>query len=90
MPFKISQTVLAGAYDKYGRGRVDNIVQTMNVMDLELTIDGVRFPQLDLLNFRQYIDFKKAQFSGSYSVFKKASVSYKYMALKNSPGTFFL
>ena len=34
MPFKIGQTVLAGAYDKYGRGRVDNIVQTMNVMDL--------------------------------------------------------
>ncbi len=25
MPFKISQTVLAGAYDKFGRGRVDNI-----------------------------------------------------------------
>lgn len=25
-PFKISKTVLAGAYDKYGRGRVDNIV----------------------------------------------------------------
>lgn len=34
MPFRISQTVLAGAYDKYGRGRVDNIVQTMNVMNL--------------------------------------------------------
>lgn len=34
MPFKLSQTVLAGAYDKYGRGRVDNIVQTMNVMDM--------------------------------------------------------
>ncbi len=25
-PFKISKTVLAGAYDKYGRGRVDNII----------------------------------------------------------------
>ncbi len=34
MPFKIRQTVLAGAYDKYGRGRVDNIVQTMNVMNM--------------------------------------------------------
>jgi len=90
MPFKISQTVLAGAYDKYGRGRVDNIVQTMNVMDLELTINGIRFPQLDLLNFRQYIDFKKAQFTGTYSIINKASVSYKYMTLKNNPGTFFL
>jgi hypothetical protein len=33
-PFKLSKTVLAGAYDKYGRGRVDNIVETMNLMDM--------------------------------------------------------
>jgi len=26
LPFQISKTVLAGTYDKYGRGRVDNIV----------------------------------------------------------------
>ncbi len=90
MPFKISQTVLAGAYDKYGRGRVDNIVQTMNVMNMEVSVDGVRFPKLELLNFRQYIDFKKAEFSGTYSILDKASISYKYMTLKNNPGTFFI
>lgn len=61
MPFRIGQTVLAGAYDKYGRGRVDNIVQTMNVMDMQVTVDGVKFPSaLNMLNYRQYIDFKKA------------------------------
>lgn len=88
MPFKIAQTVLAGAYDKYGRGRVDNIVQTMNVMDMELSVDGIHLPTS--LNYRQYIDFKKAQFSGTYSILNKSSVSYKYMTLKNSPGTFFI
>ncbi len=42
------------------------------------------------MNYRQYIDFKKGQFTGSYSSQDKASVSYRYMALKNSPGTFYL
>ncbi len=33
-PLKLSKTVLAGAYDTYGRGRVDNILQTFNLLDL--------------------------------------------------------
>ena len=58
-PFKLSKTVLAGAYDKYGRGRVDNIVETMNLMDMEVWISGVRFPPLAQMNYRQFIDFKR-------------------------------
>lgn len=89
-PFKLSKTVLAGAYDKYGRGRVDNIVETMNLMDMEVWVSGVRYPPLSQMNYRQYIDFKKGQFTGTYSIQDKASVSYRYMALKNSPGTFYV
>jgi hypothetical protein len=50
----------------------------------------MRYPPLSQMNYRQYIDFKKGQFTGSYSIQDKASVSYRYMALKNSPGTFYL
>ena len=89
-PFKLSKTVLAGAYDKYGRGRVDNIVETMDVMKMDLYVNGMQFPSPDKMNFRQYIDFKKAQFTGTYSILDKASVAYKYMALKNSPGTLYV
>ena len=89
-PFQLSKTVLAGAYDKYGRGRVDNIVETMNVMDMELFVNGVKFPSFLSLNFKQYIDFKKAEFQGSYSISNKASVSYNYKALKNAPTVFYL
>jgi hypothetical protein len=89
-PFKLKKTVLAGAYDKYGRGRVDNIVETMNLMDMDLYVSGVRFPPLSQMNYRQYIDFKRAQFTGTYSINDKASVAYRYMALKNSPGTLYL
>jgi hypothetical protein len=32
-PFVVKDSVLAGVYDKYGRGRVDNIVKTFNGID---------------------------------------------------------
>ena len=59
-------------------------------MDLDLLVNGVKYPDLIDLNYKQYIDFKKAEFSGSYSILNKASVEYRYLALKNSPGTFYL
>lgn len=59
-------------------------------MDMEVNINGNRLPEFKTMNYRQYIDFKKAEFSGSYSFANKASISYKYMALKNSPSTFFI
>ena len=43
-------------------------------MDLDLLVNGVKYPDLIDLNYKQYIDFKKAEFSGSYSILNKASV----------------
>lgn len=34
-PFQLSSSVLAGAYDKIGRGRVDNLVQTFPALNIE-------------------------------------------------------
>ena len=62
----------------------------IKVMDLELFINDVKFPPLNQMNYKQNIDFKKAQFSGEYSVLNQASIKYKYSALKNNPSVFFL
>lgn len=59
-------------------------------MDMDLLVNGIRFPPLNELNYRQYIDFKKAEFTGTYSIQNKASVKYRYFALKNSPTVFYL
>lgn len=32
--YKLSSSVLAGAYDKIGRGRVDNLVQTFPALNI--------------------------------------------------------
>jgi len=33
-PLKLDSSVLAGAYDKIGRGRVDNLVQTFPALNM--------------------------------------------------------
>lgn len=33
-PLKLSSSVLAGAYDKIGRGRVDNLIQTFPALNM--------------------------------------------------------
>jgi hypothetical protein len=39
-PLAVKDTVLAGVYDKYGRGRVDNIIKTFNGINTQIFING--------------------------------------------------
>src|ERR1700736_4303916 len=41
-PFKVKNVVLAGAYDLYGRGRVSNFLNSFNLLNMYLEINGVR------------------------------------------------
>jgi protein-glucosylgalactosylhydroxylysine glucosidase len=88
-PFRIIETVLAGAYDVYGRGRVDNIVETMNVMEMDLYINGKLFNE-KYTDYQQGINYKRGEFNGSYTETSEASITYNYTTLKNSPSTFYV
>ena len=39
-PLSVGTTVLAGAYDVFGRGRVDNIVETFPALQVSLGVEG--------------------------------------------------
>src|SRR6185295_6050667 len=53
-PFQAKDVVLNGAFDLYGRGRVSNILKTLNFVNLHLDIDGQRIESLSQLsNYRQ-------------------------------------
>src|SRR6267154_1492118 len=41
-PFKVKNVVLAGAYDLYGRGRVSNFLNSFNLLNSYLEINGKR------------------------------------------------
>src|ERR1700746_2764075 len=41
-PFKVKNVVLAGAYDLYGRGRVSNFLNSFNLLNMYLEVNGRR------------------------------------------------
>ena len=58
--FKCKDVVLNGAYDQYGRGRVSNFLQSFNLVNMYMDIDGNRLGNADAMNMKQVLDMKHA------------------------------
>ncbi len=86
-PLKCKTVVLNGAYDQYGRGRVSNFLQSFNLVNMNLDIDGHRIGSADAKNMRQLLDMKHASFTTTFNYQDKATVTYTYYALRNLPYT---
>ena len=86
-PLKCKTVVLNGAYDQYGRGMVSNFLQSFNLVNMNLDIDGHRIASGDAKNMRQVLDMKHASFTSTFDYADKATVSYTYYALRNLPYT---
>jgi trehalose/maltose hydrolase-like predicted phosphorylase len=84
-PLKCKTVVLNGAYDQYGRGMVSNFLQSFNLVNMNLDIDGHRIGDGDAKNMRQVLDMKHASFTTTFDYEDKATVSYTYYALRNLP-----
>ena len=84
-PLKCKTVVLNGAYDQYGRGMVSNFLNSFNLVNMNLDIDGHRIGNGDATNMRQVLDMKHANFTTTFDYQDKATVSYTYYALRNLP-----
>jgi trehalose/maltose hydrolase-like predicted phosphorylase len=84
-PLKCKTVVLNGAYDQYGRGMVSNFLQSFNLVDMYLDIDGHRIGDGDAKNMRQVLDMKHANLNTTFDYEDKATISYTYYALRNLP-----
>jgi len=84
-PLKCKTVVLNGAYDQYGRGMVSNFLNSFNLVNMNLDIDGHRIGTGDAANMRQVLDMKHANFATTFDYLDKATVSYTYYALRNLP-----
>lgn len=84
-PLKCKTVVLNGAYDQYGRGMVSNFLNSFNLVNMNLDIDGHRIGDGDATNMRQVLDMKHANFTTTFDYLEKATVSYTYYALRNLP-----
>src|ERR1700710_1301681 len=61
-PFQVKDVVLAGAYDLYGRGRVSNFLNSFNLLNMYIHINGREIDSKKISNFRQQLDMKNAAF----------------------------
>lgn len=86
-PFKIKNVVLAGAYDQYGRGRVSNFLNSFNLLNMYLEIDGQRIDAKNTSNFKQELNMQHAAFTTTFDYADKASIKYTYYALQQLPFT---
>ncbi len=86
-PFKVKNVVLAGAYDLYGRGRVSNFLNSFNLLNMYLEINGTRMDAKNISNFRQQLDMRHAAFTASFDYGDMASVKYTYYSLRQLPFT---
>src|SRR6266487_6398771 len=86
-PFKVKDVVLAGAYDLYGRGRVSNFLRSFNLLNAYLEIDGKRVDKNNVSNMQQQVDMRHANFTSTFDIGDKASVTYTYYSLRHLPFT---
>ena len=86
-PFKVKSVVLAGAYDQYGRGRVSNFLNSFNLLNMYLEVDGKRLAAKDATNFHQELDMQRAALTTTFDYADKATISYTYYALRHLPFT---
>ncbi|RZK98491.1 MAG: glycoside hydrolase family 65 protein, partial [Hymenobacter sp.] len=86
-PFQVKSVVLAGAYDQYGRGRVSNFLNSFNLLNMYLEVDGHRIGSKDARNFRQELDMRHGALTTTFDYVDKATtkatVSYTYYALRD-------
>ncbi|MBC6988896.1 glycoside hydrolase family 65 protein [Hymenobacter sp. BT491] len=90
VPFQVKNVVLAGAYDQYGRGRVSNFLNSFNLLNMYLEVDGHRLEAKDARNFRQQLDMQRASLTTTFDYADKATIRYTYYALRHLPFTVLL
>jgi trehalose/maltose hydrolase-like predicted phosphorylase len=82
---RCKDVVLNGAYDQYGRGRVSNFLQSFNLVNMNMDIDGRRIGNADASNMKQVLDMKHASLTTTFDYTDKATISYTYYALRHLP-----
>ncbi len=86
-PMKVKEVVLNGAFDTYGRGRVDNILKGFNFMNMTLDVDGRRIEAKSVTDLTQRLDMRRALLITEFTVPGKLRVRHQVAALRHLPFT---
>ena len=86
-PMHIKEVILNGVYDRYQRGRVSNILQGFNPLNIDLAINEHWLGSEDISAYRQSLDMRRAAFSSTFCGKDKLMVRYEIVALRSLPYT---
>ena len=86
-PLEVSEVVLNGVYDKYQRGRVENILKGFNHVDMRLIAGNEMASKENISAFSQTLDMKKACLRTEFTLSDKVKVRQEMMALRHLPYT---
>nr|WP_320039033.1 glycoside hydrolase family 65 protein [uncultured Bacteroides sp.] len=84
-PLKVSNVILAGSYDIYGRGRVSNFLNGFNMLNMQLSINGNSVNSNNIIQFKQVLDMKQGIQTSSFMFKDEAKVEYSYLAIRQLP-----
>lgn len=86
-PMQVQDVILNGVYDRYQRGRVENILKVFNHLNLWLDVDGQRVTGQTISNYAQTLDMKTATLITTFEVANKLRVRHSMMSLRHLPFT---
>ena len=81
-PFRMHEVVLAGVYDHFGRGRVNNFLPNISPLDLDILIDKTKLRSSNVTNYTQTLDMRTGEFVGELE-YKDSKITYRYCALRH-------
>ena len=85
VPMEVSDVIINGVYDNYGRGRVENILTGFDYVNAYLAIDARRISAQNISNYEQVLDMKQAALVTSFDYEKKATIRHSMRALRHLP-----
>ncbi len=86
-PMQVQDVILNGVYDRYQRGRVENILKVFNHLNLWLDVDGQRVSQRNITHYAQTLDMKTATLVTTFEVANKLRVRHSVLSLRHLPFT---
>ena len=88
-PMVFSATVLNGAYDQYGRGRVSNILKGFDFANMRLDVDGQLMSARNTTDMAQSLDLKTGMLVTTFNHEGKVKVKHEATALRHLPFSVF-
>ncbi len=80
-PFAVKEVVLAGIYDHFGRGRVNNFLPNISPINVDFKFDNQKFDNKKISNYTQTLDMRTGEFVGSLD-YDGTHMTYRYCALR--------